>query len=136
MPGDFVNLLVTVSDAAAAAEGGGGESSGAVFSQPARVLFQKVQILAVGQTRKLEPGETAETNADGTPAAAASSGLITFVVPAAAAQQIASVEGAQLLPDPRGQGLPADGPRAARHGRRPPGRDRLPAHPLRPRRTA
>ena len=67
-----------------------------VFSQPARVLFQKVQILAVGQTRKLEPGETAETNADGTPATPTTSGLITFVVPAAAAQQIASVEGSQF----------------------------------------
>ncbi len=60
------------------------------------MLFQKVQILAVGQTRKLEPGETAETNPDGTPANATTSGLITFVVPAAAAQQIASVEGSQF----------------------------------------
>ena len=44
-------------------------------ASPARYLYQKVQILAVGQTRKLEPGETAATNADGTPAAAATSGL-------------------------------------------------------------
>jgi pilus assembly protein CpaB len=95
VPGDFVNLLVTTSETAAE-EGGGADSAGSVFSQPARVLFQKVQILAVGQTRKLEPGETAATNADGTPAAAASSGLITFVVPAAAAQQITSVEGASF----------------------------------------
>ena len=93
VPGDFVNLLVTVPPTGAAEEGGGAESSGAVYSQPARVLYQKVQILAVGQTRKLEPGETAETNPDGTPANATTSGLITFVVPAAAAQQIASVEG-------------------------------------------
>ena len=69
VPGDFVNLLVTVP----ARRGGRGRRRtrpARVYSQPARVLFQKVQILAVGQTRKLEPGETAETNADGTPAAA------------------------------------------------------------------
>jgi pilus assembly protein CpaB len=95
VPGDFVNLLVTT-PAAAVEEGQAPAATGEVFSQPARVLYQKVQILAVGQTRKLEPGETAATNADGTPAAAATSGLITFVVPADAAQQIASVEGSQI----------------------------------------
>jgi pilus assembly protein CpaB len=96
VPGDFVNLMVTVPSSTASTDGGTTEASGEVFNHPARMLYQKVQILAVGQTRKLEPGETAETNADGTPAAAASSGLITFVVPADAAQQIASVEGAQI----------------------------------------
>jgi pilus assembly protein CpaB len=91
VPGDFVNMMVTTP----AAEGGGAD--GAIFTQPARMLYQKVQILAVGQTRKLEPGETAATNADGTPATATTSGgLLTFVVPAEAAQQIASVDGAQV----------------------------------------
>jgi pilus assembly protein CpaB len=88
VPGDFVNILITGTPPAA-----GGED-GQVYTQPARYLYQKVQILAVGQTRKLEPGETAATNADGTPAdTTTSSGLITFVVPADAAQKIASVEG-------------------------------------------
>lgn len=99
VPGDFVNLLVTSADSAAGTEGEGGvttTASSEVFGQPARVLFQKVQILAVGQTRKLEPGETAATNADGTPTTAATSGLITFAVPHVAAQQIASVEGSQF----------------------------------------
>ena len=98
VPGDFVNLLVTTPTADAAnPEAGGGAvtGGGAVYSQPARMLLQKVQILAVGQTRKLEPGETAATNADGTTAATATSGLITFAVPQLAAQQIASVEGSQ-----------------------------------------
>ena len=98
VPGDFVNLLVTTSaDAAATTPEGGGAAptGGEVYAQPARVLFQKVQILAVGQSRKLEPGETAATNADGTPAASVTSGLITFAVPQVAAQQIASVEGAR-----------------------------------------
>ncbi len=103
VPGDFVNLLVTTQDGGEEAtdtgEGGGGtagEAAGSdVFAQPARLLFQKVQILAVGQTRKLEPGETADTNPDGTPVAATASGLITFAVPSDAARLIASVEGSQ-----------------------------------------
>jgi Flp pilus assembly protein CpaB len=93
VPGDFVNMMVTpaapLEDAPPA---GDAQGSAEVFTQPARYLFQKVQILAIGQTRKLEPGETAATNADGTPVASnASSGLLTFALPATAAQQIASV---------------------------------------------
>jgi hypothetical protein len=61
------------------------------YTAPARYLYQKVQILALGQTRKLEPGETADTNPDGTATTSTTSGLITFVVPADAAQRIASV---------------------------------------------
>jgi pilus assembly protein CpaB len=97
VPGDFVNMLVT--GAAAAEEGGGaggGQGGEEVFAQPARYLYQKVQILAVGQTRKLEPGETAATNEDGTPASGGTSGLITFVVPADAAQRIASATGGAI----------------------------------------
>ena len=98
VPGDYVNMLVTTP---AEAGGEGGEvvtapGSGEVYRQPARALYHKVLILAVGQTRRLEPGETAATNPDGTPAAAAQSGLVTFVVPFEAAQKIASVEGSQL----------------------------------------
>jgi pilus assembly protein CpaB len=93
VPGDFVNMLVL--EDSPTTEGEGGETTAepgdTLFKTPARYLYQKVQILAIGQTRRLEPGETADTNPDGTPAAAAQSGLVTFVVPAAAAQQIASV---------------------------------------------
>ncbi len=81
VPGDFVNMLVTSTDPAPVA--------GSIYTQPARYLFQKVQILAVGQTRKLEPGETASTSAT----TATASGMLTFALPALAAQQIASVEG-------------------------------------------
>jgi pilus assembly protein CpaB len=93
VPGDFVNMMVTGASPAADTEGTpeGGQAGTEVYSQPARYLFQKVQILAIGQTRKLEPGETANTNADGTPVASTSSGLLTFALPATAAQQIASV---------------------------------------------
>ncbi|MFZ6002379.1 MAG: Flp pilus assembly protein CpaB [Actinomycetota bacterium] len=95
VPGDFVNMLVTgalpAEDPAAPAPDA--QDGAEVYSQPARYLFQKVQILAVGQTRKLEPGETAATNPDGTPVASTSSGMLTFALPALAAQQIASVAG-------------------------------------------
>ncbi len=94
VPGDFVNLLVLVEEVTA--EGQPLEPGQTVFKTPAHYLYQKVQILAVGQERKLEPGETAATNPDGTPAATASSGLITFAVPADAAQRIASVSGAGI----------------------------------------
>ena len=99
VPGDFVNLLVT--DSSGTTEGGeapaAGEAGGQVFGQPARYLYQKVQILAVGQERQLEPGETAATNEDGTPVeTTGSSGLITFVVPADAAQRIASVDAGSI----------------------------------------
>lgn len=89
VPGDFVNLLVVSETVNAEGEAVPGDT---VFTSPARYLYQKVQILAIGQTRKLEPGETAATNPDGSPASATTgSGLITFVVPADAAQRIASV---------------------------------------------
>jgi pilus assembly protein CpaB len=95
VPGDFVNMLVIVENANPAEQAGDVAAANpgqnvTVFASPARYLFQKVQILAIGQTKKLEPGETAATNADGTPPAG-QSGLITFAVPARAAQYIASV---------------------------------------------
>lgn len=93
VPGDFVNVLVSGAPAAEGEGAAAGEQGSAdVFTTPSRYLFQKVQILAIGQARKLEPGETAATNADGSPVTSTSSGLLTFALPAQAAQQIASVE--------------------------------------------
>lgn len=87
VPGDFVNMLVNSQP----------EGPASVYARPARFLYQKIQILAVGQDRKLEPGETAVTNPDGTPVATGSaSGLITFAVPADASQRIASVSGSDF----------------------------------------
>ena len=93
VPGDFVNMLVTPAATLENPPGAPGDSQGAadVFTAPSRYLFQKVQILAIGQSRKLEPGETAATNPDGTPVTSTSSGMLTFALPAVAAQQIASV---------------------------------------------
>jgi Flp pilus assembly protein CpaB len=100
VPGDFVNMLVLQEEDEEATgtppEGTPADAPLTIFKTPARTLYQKVQILAVGQSRKLEPGETSATNADGTVAGGASSGLITFVVPAEAAQRIASVSGAGI----------------------------------------
>ena len=97
VPGDFVNLLVAVENVDAEGAPVVPAAGQTVLKNNARYLYQKVQILAVGQERKLEPGETAATNADGTPVnTGATSGLITFAVPADAAQRIASVEGSAI----------------------------------------
>lgn len=129
VPGDFVNMLVVVQEAGAEQQAQEGAAANPaqevlVYESPARYLYQKVQILAVGQTRKLEPGETAVTNPDGTPTSATSSGLVTFAVPADAAQRIASVSGGGIYltlvpkdyqPEPLGplditEGLPGEQP--------------------------
>jgi pilus assembly protein CpaB len=94
VPGDVVNILVGAEnpDAAAEATGQAGDAApgDAVYTSTARYLYQKVQILAIGQSKELQPGETAETNPDGS-VVAPQSGLITFAVPPDAAQRIASV---------------------------------------------
>lgn len=126
VPGDFVNIMISVKavdeqgNEITPPPGGPGE---VVWDPQFRYLYQKVQILAIGQTRQLEPGETAATNADGTPAAnTGASGLITFVVPAEAAQRIATAsekgiyltlvakdyQPVELPPLPESETLPAE----------------------------
>jgi Flp pilus assembly protein CpaB len=65
-----------------------------VLSKTARYLYQKVQVLAVGQNQLLQPGESnTTTNADGTTTTTTTqnnTGLITFNVPPVAAQWIAT----------------------------------------------
>ncbi len=58
----------------------------------ARYLMQKVQILAIDQTPVQMPGEAVSSAEGETTAPAVSSGLITLIVPARAAQYIASIE--------------------------------------------
>jgi Flp pilus assembly protein CpaB len=60
-----------------------------ILSKTARYLYQKVQVLAVGQSQLLQPGEATGTT-DGTAPAQNNTGLITFNVPPVAAQWIAS----------------------------------------------
>jgi len=82
VPGDEVNLMVFQASSTT-----GGD---AVLTSTARYLYQKVQILAGGQSTLLSPGEQSATT--GTAAATANSGLITFNVPPEAAQWIASAQ--------------------------------------------
>src|SRR5690606_8563906 len=63
-----------------------------LFTASQRYLYQKVQILAVGQSTLLSPGEQTTTSGGTTAAAGAGSGLITFNVPPEAAQWIASAQ--------------------------------------------
>jgi pilus assembly protein CpaB len=86
VPGDEVNIMVFQDT-----EGGEQADAGdtAVFNSVARYLYQKVQILAVGQSTLLAPGEQTDT-AEGE--AQTGSGLITFNVPPLAAQYIATAQ--------------------------------------------
>jgi Flp pilus assembly protein CpaB len=103
--GDEVNMriLEDLNGAGSAASEAGGQggnqnnttnSSVSVLKSKARMLYQKVQILAVGQNAKLQPGEsTASTNADGSASTASNSSnasIFTTNVPAEASLWIAS----------------------------------------------
>ncbi|MEO6989157.1 MAG: Flp pilus assembly protein CpaB [Aquihabitans sp.] len=96
-PGDYVNMSVTEVVQVGTDEGAAppeGESQGdRLFAQQARSLFQKVRILAVGQSASPLAGQSAE-EADA--AAPTNSGLITLIVPAKAAAYIMSVPGSQI----------------------------------------
>lgn len=111
VPGDFVNMIIADPDYeeidAAPSDGAAPASQatvdcispdGAIVAPPAgqslvcpqaRYLYQKVQILAIGTQRELQPGETVDTNPDGSPVVQ-STGLLTLAVPADAAQWITS----------------------------------------------
>jgi pilus assembly protein CpaB len=87
VPGDEVNILVNQSAVEAPVEG----ELPSLYTQPARYLYQRVPILAIGRSAVPQPGETVD------PAAAqAGGGTITFAVPAAAAQRIASVDAGSI----------------------------------------
>jgi hypothetical protein len=60
-----------------------------VLSKTARYMYQKVQVLAVGQSQLLQPGESTGTT-EGAAPAQNNTGLITFNVPPVAAQWIAT----------------------------------------------
>jgi Flp pilus assembly protein CpaB len=124
-PGDFVNIMATnlcpisadpgaaLSDDSGAeategdtAEGGAPADTAAVcgdtfLQKQARYVYQKVQILAIDQTPVQLPGETATAAAgeEEAPEGAGptiGSGLVTLIVPARAAQYIASIEGDRI----------------------------------------
>lgn len=94
-PGDFVNILL----ADQSTGGADGDTTAATAATTkvefkARYLYQKAQVLAVGQDALPQAGAAAPadaTAAEGT-APAENSGLITLIVPAKAAQYISSVD--------------------------------------------
>ena len=117
VPGDFVNILISPDtspecgdQAAAAGQTGSGTQlntrpygevaagnaqtdRGATFCDPARYLYQDVQVLFVDKTAVPLPGEQTSTNGQ---AATTSGGLITFAVPPQAAQVLASIDPGKL----------------------------------------
>jgi Flp pilus assembly protein CpaB len=61
-----------------------------IMGKSARLLYQKVQVLAVGQNQLLAPGESSGTDGETTTTTRNDTGLITFNVPPKAAQWIAT----------------------------------------------
>lgn len=84
VPGDEVNLMV-FSDVPASEDTAAASSA---LQQVGRYLYQKVQILAVGESTLLAPGEEVDTEET----TSTESGIITFNVPADAAQWIAAAQ--------------------------------------------
>ena len=108
VPGDFVNIMVSDissqslggGDAGAAPANGAGTCGGVpippgesaanfLFCNQARPILQKVEVLAVGSNAIPQPGQG--QGATATTVASSSSGMLTFIVPMAYAQMIASV---------------------------------------------
>lgn len=102
-PGDEVNIMVN--DSAAGCGAAKQSSTGDVptttaatgpqnvsagdycsYTQPARYVFQRVRILAIGDRQALQPGQTSDAGI------VPLSGTITFMVPNEAAQLIASLD--------------------------------------------
>ena len=126
-PGDYVNVMVTDvceiesglgSSAEPADTGDGAEppaeetcDASILFKNQTRVLYQKVQILAIGKTPVAQAGEVAAVSEDGSAPVTAplsDTGMITVIVPVRASQYIASVHarlyltlvGDDYVPDP------------------------------------
>lgn len=98
-PGDYVNISVTevvqvgnTDDGGANVEGGTTQSD-RLFAQQARTLYQKVRVLAVGQSAAPLVGQAADETETTTPV---NTGQITLIVPSKAAAYIMSVPGNQL----------------------------------------
>lgn len=96
VPGDYVNMMALPGDdvcgltegEGAPAEGGETLGQTTLFCNPARMVYQEVQVLFVDQSPIPLPGE--QTAAEGA-APAGGSGMLTLSVPSDAAQRIASV---------------------------------------------
>ena len=85
VPGDHVNLMTTTDQPAAPAGGGG-----AADTKQTQYVLQNVEVLAVGNSTTIEPGEQAsQTEAlQAGQAKTVDSGLMTFSVPALDAEKV------------------------------------------------
>lgn len=95
-PGDYVNIMVTQIEQLDEEGNPVGLPEGAnpgdyLFGQQARYLYQKAEVLAVDRSATAQTGETAEA-AQANAGVAANAGMITLILPADAAQYIASIE--------------------------------------------
>jgi Flp pilus assembly protein CpaB len=106
-PGDYVNIMATdicqggrVAGGTSGDETGGGndacgDAESILFGKQARYVFQKAQILAIDKTPVAQAGEVSATQEEDQNAAAATtptnSGLLTLILPAKAAQYMASI---------------------------------------------
>jgi Flp pilus assembly protein CpaB len=96
VPGDFVNIMVVQDNCGGQAtpeEGGAEVPAGTtlVLCRTARVLYQEAQVLFIDQSPIPLPGEQTGTVEGEVAPTAVNTGLITFQVPPAAAQILASV---------------------------------------------
>lgn len=106
VPGDFVNIFITLEEPAEGdtlrSSGLGAatcprtiDQGGCVLLTSARMFYQDVHILAIGQTAVLTAGESTSSDEEGeTETAQTQAGLITVDVPIEAAQWIASISSA------------------------------------------
>ncbi len=88
-PGDYVNMMLVPPSSSAKTS-----QSGTAVPAGARYLFQKIEVLAVGQEALPQAGAATAASTGSTPAVAESNnaGLLTLIVPTQAAQYIASVD--------------------------------------------
>lgn len=111
-PGDYVNIMsvppcggggggagVDTGEAEGGATGGSGCPPGLTNSP--RSVYQKAQILAIGQTPVAQPGEVSAASEEGEgggggTTVTGNAGLITLIVPSEAAQYIAAVAPEQI----------------------------------------
>jgi Flp pilus assembly protein CpaB len=97
VPGDQVNIMVfsTVKPANEEACQGADQRSIPVacyLNSMARYLYQEVHVLAIGDQPELSAGEQVSTSKDGTTTSTSNNGVITFNVPPAAVQWIATAQ--------------------------------------------
>lgn len=91
VPGDRVNIMTLHESIAGEEVEGAGPETESPYTNPARYLYQDVPIIAIGRSAVPQPGEEVDPEA-----AQTGGGTITFAVPAAAAQRIASVDAGSI----------------------------------------